>query len=228
MPSRASGKTSCTACASTCAVECRSTASPSGDPMVTGSTTSPSATTCARSRSSPPTRATTTASGPFAGPAPSSSSPAVVPCSTCRSLPETTTVRWPGTVGLLGVGGAAGRSGPPVTMLSAAPRGGLPRSARAATLDTVGCAATIMPPCPARGQRATTSRRWTAPSRRWSSSGPTSATPSSTPRCSRCASAGTGSPAATASSASSSPPCSATWSTPPRSPPGSAPRRCAR
>ena len=41
MPSLAAGLTSCTAWASTCAAECRSTARPSGESMVTASTTSP-------------------------------------------------------------------------------------------------------------------------------------------------------------------------------------------
>ena len=43
MPSRAFGLISCTAWASTCAAECRSTARPSGSSMVTASTTAPSA-----------------------------------------------------------------------------------------------------------------------------------------------------------------------------------------
>ena len=60
MPSFASGNACCTACAMTCAVECLITARPSGESAVTGSTSSPSASAQARSRSCPLTRATTT------------------------------------------------------------------------------------------------------------------------------------------------------------------------
>ena len=51
MPSFASGNACCTACAITCAVECLITARPSGESAVTGSTSSPSASAQARSRS---------------------------------------------------------------------------------------------------------------------------------------------------------------------------------
>ncbi len=60
MPSFASGLTCCTAWASTCAALWRSTARPSGEPIVTGSTTVPGASSRERSSSSPPTRITTT------------------------------------------------------------------------------------------------------------------------------------------------------------------------
>src|SRR6476646_2046191 len=98
MPRRAEGWTSCTAWASTCAAEWRRTARPSSESMVTGSTASPSASTCARSRSSPPTRATTTALSP------ANRSPAVVPAATDRSLPAMTTVMSADTMSSLGWG----------------------------------------------------------------------------------------------------------------------------
>ena len=70
MPSLASGNSSWTAWAITCAVECRMMARPSSLPISTGSTASPSASGVARSRSSPLTRAAMTAyPGPAAGPA---------------------------------------------------------------------------------------------------------------------------------------------------------------
>src|SRR6476661_11074006 len=121
MPSLALGCTSCTAWASTCAAEWRRTARPSSESMVTGSTASPSDSTCARSRSSPPTRATTTALSP------ANRSPAVVPAATDRSLPAMTTVMSADTMSSLGWGCACrpvGRwrhvtSGDVLTMLSA-------------------------------------------------------------------------------------------------------------
>src|SRR5947199_192518 len=68
MPSFASGNVSCTACASTCAVECRSTPSPSGESIVTGSTGVSASGTHERSRSRPDgSRTTTAALGPVAG-----------------------------------------------------------------------------------------------------------------------------------------------------------------
>ena len=87
MPSLASGWTCCTAWARTWAVLCRSTARPSSEPMSTGSTTSPSASTWLRSTRSSLTRATTVRRSP------SKSAPAVVPSATDRSLPATGTVR---------------------------------------------------------------------------------------------------------------------------------------
>src|SRR4051794_3342012 len=84
MPSWVPGNRFCTACASTCAVECLSTARPSGLSALTASTASPSRSTYARSLSSPPTRATTTDLS-------SSSSAAVVPSGTDRSRPDRTT-----------------------------------------------------------------------------------------------------------------------------------------
>src|SRR4051812_39585795 len=60
MPKRACGNSSCTACARTCAVGCRRMARPSGLSIVIGSTESPSATTLARSRCAPLTRAAMT------------------------------------------------------------------------------------------------------------------------------------------------------------------------
>lgn len=60
MPSFAAGLIAWTACAMTCAAECRRIASPSGDPIRTGSATSPAWSSLARSRSSPPTRTATT------------------------------------------------------------------------------------------------------------------------------------------------------------------------
>ncbi len=100
MPSLACGSISCTAWASTCAVEWRSTSRPSCSAAVTGSTVSPSARTCARSRSSPLTRATRTArSSP-------NRSAAVVCSGTDRSLPAILTVIWADTFSLLVCGGA--------------------------------------------------------------------------------------------------------------------------
>src|SRR6478609_910956 len=60
MPSFASGLTCCTAWASTCAAEWRSTERPSGESMVTPSTSSPGARAVSRSLSTPFTRTTTT------------------------------------------------------------------------------------------------------------------------------------------------------------------------
>ena len=60
MPSLASGNSSCTAWAITWAVEWRRMSRPSGLSIATGSTSSPSASSWARSRSSPPTRAAIT------------------------------------------------------------------------------------------------------------------------------------------------------------------------
>ncbi len=60
MPSLASGNSSWTACAMTCAVECRMIDRPSGLASSTGSTESSSASGLARSRSSPLTRAAIT------------------------------------------------------------------------------------------------------------------------------------------------------------------------
>src|SRR6476620_1043404 len=93
MPSLASARSDWTACARTCAVECRSTDRPSSLSTVTGSTTSPSPRTWNRSRSWPLTRATTTARSP------SKRSPAVVCSATDRSLPATVTVICADTVG---------------------------------------------------------------------------------------------------------------------------------
>src|SRR4051812_26504951 len=105
MPSLALGLTSCTAWASTCAAEWRRTARPSSEPTVTGSTTSPSASTWARSRSWPFTRATTTAlSSP-------NRSAAVVSAATDRSLPATDTVMRAGTRTPCDERGYAARSG---------------------------------------------------------------------------------------------------------------------
>src|SRR3954471_14901169 len=82
MPSRALGLTSCTAWASTCAVECRNTSRPSSLSTPTGSTTSPSCSSWARSRRTSLTLATTMERSP------SKRSAAVVPVVTTRgSLP---------------------------------------------------------------------------------------------------------------------------------------------
>ena len=102
MPSRALGFTCWTAWARTCAVECRRTSRPSGLSMVTGSTTSPSASTWARSTSWPPTRATTTLRSS------AKRSAAVVPSATDRSSPATVTVIWADTAVLTLVGDGGG------------------------------------------------------------------------------------------------------------------------
>ncbi len=100
MPSLASGKCCCTAWAMTCAVEWRSTASPSSEETSTPSTTSPSASTWDRSRSSPLTRATTTSRSSV------NSSAAVVPAVTCcvswPPAPDRVMDSWADTVGLRG------------------------------------------------------------------------------------------------------------------------------
>src|SRR3954447_21270038 len=85
MPSLASGNSSWTACASTCAVECRSTARPSSVSIGTDSTTSPSSGTQARSRSNSPLARATTASMPRSW----KTRPIVVPDSTTRGEPST-------------------------------------------------------------------------------------------------------------------------------------------
>src|SRR3954451_10142181 len=85
MPSLASGNSSCTACASTCAVECRSTARPSSVSIGTDSTTSPSSGTQARSRSASPLARATTASTPRSW----KTRPIVVPAAATRGLPST-------------------------------------------------------------------------------------------------------------------------------------------
>ncbi len=96
MPSFVSGNSSCTAWASTCAVECRRMARPSGLSMPTGCTRSPSASGQARSLSSPLILAAIAApamesplmlvlSLPLA--VSSSACPAVVPASTTCSRP---------------------------------------------------------------------------------------------------------------------------------------------
>lgn len=79
MPSLASGKSSCTACAMTCAVEWRRMFRPSSEEISTGSTVSPSFTSYARSFSSPAMRAATMVRSP------AKSSAAVVPVATTRS-----------------------------------------------------------------------------------------------------------------------------------------------
>ena len=99
MPSFASGKTSCTAWASTCAVEWRSTFSPSGLSSATGSTATSSAGRQSRSRSWPcGSRTTTIAFGPLIGrPAAATASAAVVPAATTTGS-ATTGVRGADTV----------------------------------------------------------------------------------------------------------------------------------
>src|SRR5690349_10172411 len=84
MPSLASGNRSCTACASTCAVECRSTLRPSGDDSATGSTGVSVSGAQSRSRSVPDgSRTTTIAFGPVVGsPAAAIASALVVPGAT--------------------------------------------------------------------------------------------------------------------------------------------------
>src|SRR4051795_7276602 len=85
MPSRVPGKRSCTAWASTCAVECRMTARPSGLAAGTGSTCASACGAQARSIRSPVARSRTTTapSGPLSGtPAALSASCAVVPAGT--------------------------------------------------------------------------------------------------------------------------------------------------
>src|SRR4051812_30927428 len=79
MPSRASGFTRCTACASTCAAEWRRIDSPSGEPIDTGSTAASSGSGRSRSQSTPSTRAAITSRSslksvrPVLGPGPGSS-----------------------------------------------------------------------------------------------------------------------------------------------------------
>src|SRR3954447_12510331 len=85
MPSRVPGNSSCTAWASTCAVECRITARPSGLAAGTGSTSASAPGVQARSLSPPEGRARTTTapSGPLSAPPASlSASAAVVPAGT--------------------------------------------------------------------------------------------------------------------------------------------------
>src|SRR5690606_15963310 len=78
------GYRSCIAWASTCAVECRSTLSPSGESSGTGSTVTSVSGTQDRSRSLPcGSRTTTTACGPVVGrPAAATASAHVVPAGT--------------------------------------------------------------------------------------------------------------------------------------------------
>src|SRR3954447_10815436 len=104
MPSLASGKTSCTACASTCAVEWRSTLRPSGESSGTGVTSVSRPGTQSRSRSRPPgSRTTTIAFGPEDGsPAAATASAAAVPAGT------TTGSAGGGTAGLPWKGGPGG------------------------------------------------------------------------------------------------------------------------
>src|SRR6266516_6728072 len=84
MPSFASGNRSCTAWASTCAVECRSTFSPSGESIATGSTGVSSSGAQERSRRRlSESRTTTIARAPVTGrPAAATASAAVVPAAT--------------------------------------------------------------------------------------------------------------------------------------------------
>src|SRR3712207_5570293 len=85
MPSLVPGKSSCTAWASTCAVECRMTARPSALAAGTGSTFASAPGTHARSLSSPEatSRTTTAPSAPFSGtPASLSACIAVAPAGT--------------------------------------------------------------------------------------------------------------------------------------------------
>src|SRR6266508_5327371 len=92
MPSLASGCSSCTACASTCAVECRMIARPSSESLRTGSISSPSPTTRLRSRSSPLTRAAIAdRSAPKIS---AKTSPTVVVSVTLRSASSSTPTRW--------------------------------------------------------------------------------------------------------------------------------------
>src|SRR5689334_10386639 len=83
MPSLASGRSCCTAWAMTWAVECRRTFRPSGESMVTPSTSAPSGSSWSRSFSSPLTRATTTSRRSKKSSAP------VVPVVTLVSSPST-------------------------------------------------------------------------------------------------------------------------------------------
>ena len=84
MPSRVPGNRSCTACAMTCAAECRSTARPSGEDAATTSTSVSASGAQSRSLSTPSGSRTTTApSGPVRStPASRSASTAVVPAAT--------------------------------------------------------------------------------------------------------------------------------------------------
>src|SRR4051794_8018224 len=85
MPSLASGNSCWTAWASTCAVECRSTARPSSVSIGTDSTTSPSSGDQARSISASPLARATTASMPRS----KKTLPAVVPAATTCGEPST-------------------------------------------------------------------------------------------------------------------------------------------
>ena len=84
MPSLASGKRSCTAWASTCAVEWRSTPARPAESTATGSTSVSASGAQARSRSRPVgSRTTTIALGPVVGnPAAATASALVVPAGT--------------------------------------------------------------------------------------------------------------------------------------------------
>src|SRR5215210_3509673 len=84
MPSLASGRSCCTAWASTWAAECRITLRPSSLSAPTGSTSTSASGAQARSRSRPSTsRTTTTALDPLVGrPASRTAAPAVVPAGT--------------------------------------------------------------------------------------------------------------------------------------------------
>src|SRR3954454_13249192 len=85
MPSLASGNRSCTACASTCAQEWRSTARPSSVSIGADSTMSPSSGTQARSFSDSPVARATTVSMPRS----EKTLPTVVPAATTCGEPST-------------------------------------------------------------------------------------------------------------------------------------------
>ena len=192
MPSRASGNSSCTACASTCAVECRSTASPSGradghrlDDVAVGQHVGEVAQLAVDPRDDDGVRAVRRAR------------PRAAPRRSCPARPIARSRRRRRSGGQARWGSSVRGNGPVARVVR--PQGarrcyrrptgrphGVPRPRHGHRPRT------IIPPWRARALPATTSRRSTAPSPRSSSSAPPWATPSSRRRCRRCAPAGPG------------------------------------